>query len=284
MLENSRYNRGLEANSVQKGAVARTLLLEEEYRTQLALERLHITGSPRPADVEGVGKQFIQSERIGGQMPFAIEVLGMPRSGKTTLINRYVDEFDSGSNSMQVCLVPEGADAIKALYKNLRITQPFLYSVLAGASTYFGYKSVLDNIENQSCVLISDRGLVDRRVFRRTLFSSGDVGPSVFQNESQFMDVFEHTPLPVGGVILMMIQPEIVLERGKEGPVNSLDFLYRLYEQYWRFHSEALYNTFEWKTYVCIDAQQPEETVYQAFKKAIDYTMLLYRSSDVTKF
>jgi len=173
MLENWRYNRALEANGKQ--AEHNTdIFLEEEYRTQVALAYLGVREAESPSEVLKVGSLFLRPELIPGlRVPYAVEVLGMPHSGKSTAITRYLKELRGRNERNKVALVKEGAGAIKAKYKDLRELDPFAYSLLGGTATFKGYISALKNVNAGMRMAASDRGQIDRRIFRRSLFSRG---------------------------------------------------------------------------------------------------------------
>lgn len=85
MLENWRYNRALEGNKRYPDSSSRDIFLEQEYLTQVALDRLGVKGVTSPSEVSKVGSLFMAPESIPGlRVPYAVEVLGMPHSGKTT--------------------------------------------------------------------------------------------------------------------------------------------------------------------------------------------------------
>lgn len=280
MLENWRYRRALETKSKHSASISRDIFLEEEYRTQFALERLGIKNiNSSPSEAAKVGSLFMSPELITDlRVPYAVEVLGMPRAGKSTVINRYLEELWSKEERNQVVLVDEGARSIKQEFGDLRYSDPYSYLMLAGWATYVDYISSLRNLNSGMRMAVSDRGQIDRRVFRRVLFGRGDVNPEIMADEDLFMHRVENTPIQVGGVIMMMIRPEESIRRsGKQGPVVNMDFLPRLYEQYWRLHWEILQGEVPYRTYTCIDAEKDEEKVYERFKYAMDTTLNIHK-------
>lgn len=238
MLENERYNRAIVANGKQPESDSRNIFLEQEYLTQRALEQLGARDNISPSDVSHVGTLLMTPELILNlRVPYVVEVLGMPQAGKSTVINRYLQELWSRNERNKVALVNEGARTIKKKFGDLRYTDPFQYSMLAGTTTFMSYIDALKNVNSGMRVVTSDRGQIDRRVFRRTLFSQGQVGSELMADEDQFMYGLENTPIQIGGVIILMIRPEESMRRSeKPGPVINMDFLPRLYEQYWRLH------------------------------------------------
>ncbi len=278
MLENWRYNRALEGNKRYPGSGSRDIFLEQEYLTQVALDRLGVKDAASPSEVSKVGSLFMNPELIPSlRVPYAVEVLGMPGSGKSTMINRYLEELWSRNERNKIVLVNEGARTVKPYYGDLRYTDPFSYSLLGGTTTFDDYIASLKNINSGMKMIISDRGQIDRRVFRRVLFSRGDVAPAVMEDEDQFINGLENTPIQVGGIVMLMVRPEKTMERvRKTGPVTNEDFLSRLFEQYWRLHWELLQGEIPYRIYTCIDAEEPEDKVYERFKYAMDTALNIH--------
>ena len=275
MLENWRYNRSLEANGKQNKPNTRDIFFEQEYVTQLALDSLGVRETSSPSEVSKVGSLFMAPESIPGlRAPYAVEVLGMPGAGKTTMINRYLGELWQRKERSKVAFVDEGVKSIKGEYGDLRYSDPFSYSLLGGTATFVDYIGALKNVNSGMRMIVSDRDQIDRRTFRRALFSRGDVSPAIMEDEGQFIHGLENTPVQVCGIVMLMIRPEKTLERvNKVGPVTNNDFLTRLYEQYWRLHQEMLHGEISYRVYTCINAEENEENVYERFKYALD-TML----------
>lgn len=272
MLESWRYNRAREASGKHSDLDLLTIFLEQEYRTQSALVNLGIEGSISPSEVSKVGSILMCPELIPNlRVPYAVEVLGTPHAGKTTMINRYLRELWSRDERHKVALVVEGAGSIKQEHGDLRYSDPFSYSMLGGGATFWGYISSLRDINSGMRMVVSDRGQVDRRVFRRALFSRGDVNPKIMAEEDQFIYGLENTPIQVGGVIIMMVRPEESVRRSERlGPYTNMDFLSLLYEQYWRLHWEILQGEVPYRVYTCIDAEKGEDEVYERFKYTMD--------------
>lgn len=272
MLENWRYNRALESNCRQVGFNSCQVFLDEEYHTQVALNQLGVKDYKSPSEIPHVGTLLMTPELIPNlRVPYAVEVLGMPRSGKSTMIDRYLRELWSRNERNKVALVDEGARSVKQEYGDLRYSDPFQYSVLGGTATFMGYIDALRNVNTGMQIATSDRGQIDRRVFRRALFNQGNVNPKIMEDEDQFMYGLENTPIQIGGIIMFMIRPDESMRRSeKPGPVANMDFLPRLYEQYWRLHQELLQGDIPYRIYTCIDAEKDGGEVYEHFKYAMD--------------
>lgn len=86
----------------------------------------------------------------------------------------------------------------------------------------------------------------------------------------------ENTPIQMGGIIMLMVRPEVSMERGKPGPVTNMEFLPKLYEQYWRLHDEILKGKVPWRVYTCIDAEKSKDEVYERFRYAMDTVLNIH--------
>jgi hypothetical protein len=275
MLENWRYNRALEACKKRPGPEPKSVLLSEEYKTQHVLENLGVKENVSPSEVDRVGRILMCPELLLNlRIPYAVEVLGMPHSGKTTMISRYLEELGQSDERNNVALVDEGARSIEDEYGNLRFSDPFTYSLLGGTQTFINYIESIRKASLGTRMIISDRGQIDRRVFRRALFQSGEVNPEIMVEEEEFIYGMENTPVQLGGIIMFIQRPYVSLERGatdnKDHPVSNMNFLPRLYEQYWRLHWEATQAKIPYRIYTCIDSEKGMDEVYGRFKYAVD--------------
>ena len=72
-------------------------------------------------------------------------------------------------------------------------------------------------------------------------------------------------------IILLMCRPEIGQARKAErsNPM-AFELLHELYRQYWRFHYELMQGKVKTSHYICIDAEQEIEEVYQQFREVLD--------------
>lgn len=281
MLENIRYLHVLDALSQYGDASYKQLFLEEEYKTQTALQSLGVDEITRPSEVPHVGTLLMNPEAIGSlRIPYAVEILGTPHAGKTTMLNRYLEELWLRDQRHRVGFVREGASEIKDEYGDLRYTDPFMYAMMASNKTYVGYISAMKDINRGMRMVVTDRGQIDRRVWRRTLFSMGKVNPTIQENEKEFMDGLENTPIQVGGIIMLMARKDVSFEhiggRGRTGPVTNDNFLGSLNEQYWRLHWDILNGEVPFRVYTCIDAEEDMDTVYGHFKYAMDNALNMH--------
>jgi|GEM_PF-2076115 len=284
MLENWRYNRAINANKIYATPDSRTVFFEQEYLTQEALHHLKINNTTSPSDVSKVGSLLMAHESIPGlRTPYMVEVLGMPHAGKTTMLNRYMEELWQRDERNKIGIVKEGASSIKEKHGDLRYTDPFLYSMLSGSSAFAETIATLKGVNEGMRMVVSDRGQIDRRVWRRTLFLKGNVKPEIMINEDQFIHDLENTPIQIGSIIMFMVRPDVSIQRCKNktaepktNPITNRDFLSRLNEQYWRLHWEILQNNVPFRIYTCINAEEPEDKVYERFKYVMDTTLNIH--------
>jgi len=140
--------------------------------------------------------------------------------------------------------------------------------------TMLGQETATLKMNSGARVILSDRGQIDRRVFRRAFFTQGKVNPGFMRNESEVIDNFENTPMQVGGIIMLLVRPEVSYWSregdGVDHPVRNMDLLPKLYEQYLRLHDEILEGQVMYRLYTCIDAEAGQEEVYERFKYAMD--------------
>ena len=150
-MENWRYNRALGANSKWAELNSREIFLNEEYRTQTALKQLEVKENVCASEIPHVGTLLMAPELIPNlRVPYAVEVLGMPHSGKTSVIDRYLIELWQRNERNKVALVKEGAASIKGEHGDLRYSDPFSYSVLAGTAVFAGYISSLLDVNSDA--------------------------------------------------------------------------------------------------------------------------------------
>ncbi len=272
MLDNPRFNATLSAKNEWQFQNTRQLLLDQQYLTQKALSELGVNSLTIPSKIPKADRILMVPEKVAGlRKPYAVEILGMPGSGKTTMINRYLEELWIEKKRHEVVLVKEGVRSIKEEYGNLRYTDPFMYSLLAGSATFLDY---IEASTSNSRMIIADRGQIDRRIFRRILFSQGNVNPKIMEEENQFMYGLENTPVQICGIIMFMVRPETSLGRiKKEGPVVNTNTLPKMYEQYMRLHREILNYEIPYRIYELIDAEKPTDQVYEQFKYVMDSSL-----------
>jgi hypothetical protein len=277
MLDNPRFNAALSASNEWNYPNARQVQLDQQYLTQKALGELSIDSSTPPSNIPKADRILMIPEKIEGlRRPYAVEVLGMPGSGKTTCINRYLEELWSRQKRHLVAFVDEGARKLKEQYGDLRYSDPFTFSMMAGSTTFAGH--YMQAIAENTHVIVADRGQIDRRVFRRFLFTQGHVHPGIMEDEAQFIYGLENTPVQICGIINFLVRPDVSIQRiKKEGPVVNMRVLPQLYEQYLRLHSELI----NWdpqtpyRIYEMIDAEKLPEEVYEQFKYVMDHCLNL---------
>ena len=250
------------------------ILLRQRILTQTTLDALGVNKFSRPADIPKIdGRVFMIPERVENlRSPHAVEILGMPGAGKTTMLNRYMEELWFRNKRHEVALVRDGARSIKNEYCDLRYTDPFLYSQLGGLKNFTGYiDAIVQNTNSGMRMVASDRGQIDRRIFRRVYFNQGFVDPGIMAAENDFIEGSENTPIQICGIVMFMVRPEVTMQRiKKEGPVVNMNFLPQMYEQLLRLHYEILNNELPQRIYTCIDAEKSQDQVYEQFRFVMD--------------
>lgn len=267
----SKYNQF----QINQGASELGTFLKQEYITQLALAHLGVNISSLPKDVLGIDKVRIVPELIASlRFPYAVEVLGMPGAGKTTLIQRYLND-KWGDKRNQIYYLSE-ADGVGA--GDLRKKNPFFYSVYLGLQNLSKYMEALSDKSDPKYIL-SERGQIDRRAFRRDLFLQGNCDPKIMQNEAQFIKEDESIPMQLGGVVMLLVDPETRVSRTAYRGVSAertVERSQRLYEQYLRLHYELRNGEIPTRMYACIDANKPIEDVYEQFSYNMDIAFSLH--------
>lgn len=278
MLENWRYNRAREARSNFPVTELNQIFLDHEYKTQLALDKLGIEGSASPSEVPKAGCILAQPDLMFGlRIPYVVEVLGMPCAGKSTMIRRYLEEAWAKDRREKIAFVDEGVKEIKEEYGDLRYSDPLGYSLLGGLATFINQIQALREVRRGMQFVITDRGQIDRRVFRRTFFGQGKVEPRQIADEEKFIHYLENTPLQIGAIIMMMTRSEESVKREENpGPVTNMDFLPSLADQYWRLHWEISKGELPCRLYTCIDAEKDENEVYERFKYTMDLALNIH--------
>lgn len=277
MLDNPRFNAALSASNEHNHPNARQVQLDQQFLTQKALKELGVDFSTPPSRVPKADRILMIPEKIEElRRPYAVEVLGMPGSGKTTCINRYLEDLWGRQKRHQVAFVDEGARKVKEQYGDLRYSDPFAFHMMAGSTTFADY--YMEAIAQNPRMIVADRGQIDRRIFRRFLFTQGQVHPGIMEGEAQFIYGLENTPVQICGIICFLVRPEVTMQRiGREGPVVNMKVLSQLYEQYLRLHNELI----NWdpqtpyRIYEMIDAEKSPESVYEQFRYVMDHCLNL---------
>lgn len=218
-LENWRYKRALSASRDFRGREDLPVFLDQEYLTQMAIANLGTSLDLSPSAANKVGRILMRPEDISTlRLPFATEVLGPPGAGKSILINRYLSEAWRENRRHEIAFVTEGARTAKGIIPDTRITDPFAYSIASSTFTMIGQETSVLQINSGARVILADRGQIDQRVFRRALFTQGHVEPQLMEDEAELIANFENTPMQVGGIILLLIRPEMTYySRGSDG-------------------------------------------------------------------
>lgn len=245
--------------------------IHEEIENQEALDYLGITLSDSPSNLININKIIYNSnDSIQSNGLTSIEVVGMPGSGKTSLINRLLRNINTSEIEPVIVKKLETPDDFKRDNWDLKTTNPYQYTVLKNQNILAGYEIALK--AGQSGILISDRGLTERRVFLRTYFHQGKICPTRMVEENLLLGKIDIPPTQQNIIILLMVRPEYSMDRygywNNPGPVINMNLLPLLYEQYCRLHYEITFKkSIPFIRYCCIDAEDSPDIVYERFSK-----------------
>jgi len=249
-------------------------LLAEHLKTQVSLELSGIGRLDAPSKLKDTNRVFFpEGLKRDKSKPLAIHIIGVPRSGKTTLIERVFGEISQENPSVQ--LLPEVASTIKRLSQErvtgLDYSQLVTSLVIAYTTEFLLY---LKGIPYGSVpeILLVDRGPIDILPFNRANFMYGRFDAQSFSSSSfnvnrgiSNLNDFDNA------VVMFLVSPQESL--GREGPRESYGsvmnptFLPVLYEQYLRFHRDLMELSLPGLDkpfpYACLDATGPIHAVRQ---------------------
>jgi len=257
LLENERYNRALKAAAklkvVSPGSsnLAQTLL-EEQYVTQLALSELGMNVEELLCNLPSINTLLIPNKEPPKKrldLPLLIEVAGTPKSGKTTLITYAQKSFDIFPISERAAFVKRRTQQKLGKHWTYQAMEETKHLITVATSL------MLSKLEKGHRAVVADRDMVDNLIFGRAYFVDGRLIPSTFS--SNYHGDERIYSEPVGGLeevstrpnhlyalILCLTTPKISLKREgfrfRPGRVMNKNFLGTLYEQYLRFHYQAL--------------------------------------------
>ena len=177
MLEQERYNRALTAHEKSRDhRLDPTFtdwsdhnylhyLLSVEYEHQQLTYGQQPRDKRSPADMEKIDTSILLPELIQYlRNPYTIEILGMPRAGKTTAIARYLQELWERGERSRVFHVKEGVRIVKEIAGDMRTTDPFSYTMIGGLITL---SESISAAKHGSEAILNDRGQIDRVAFLR---------------------------------------------------------------------------------------------------------------------
>ncbi len=289
-LEHGRYNRALGSHLHPKFAPIEVpddlaTYLEQEWITQNALDQLGVESNSAPCDIPGISQFHVKAQYIE-QLPdgFQIDVMGMPRAGKTSVLRRF---NETSEYSQKVHFIPENVFPLST-DKDIKYKVPGLLQSMTQVRLVEIFEFI-DRYEDPKPLLL-DRGVLDRVVFKRTMFQKGDVPANGIRGgfkHSLEEEIIDH---PIGAVILCLARPEISLERegmrDKPGYIMNEDFLAGLYEQYLRLYYELVSGTignadvlFDYDIpvpiVIALDMEGDEEANYKIFDTAMQQILFL---------
>lgn len=262
------------ANARERSTVGYDLqiFLDQEYQVQRALSRLGMDQDSPPSQLPGVNEIQGPLERITNfSLPYAIEVMGMPNTFKSTAINTYLKRSWIKGNRPWFSNVAEGTQILDEQDISFKQDNPFLYSMMVGLGSYLASYQSLVHI-NEFKILLQDRGNFDRGVFRRALTTLGYVNPGIMRDEALFEYGLESPILPVGGVVLCLQTLDTSRQRGCK---MSMEQLQVLYSQYLRFYDEMRREQRLVPSFIALDLETDVEQAQTNIVNAID--SIVYR-------
>lgn len=284
MLSKERYNRALTSlvhlrqNEIGNREDSFQPLLDQHYLTQKALEGLGIKGSS--ISLATLPRINTVVRPVGGsnepKAATIIEILGMPRTGKTTLIINAKKKFD-------LKVVEEQWRYIKGMLDRQGIYDFGIHEEIKLGRSSGVFLKILEKMETNKNVksLLLDRGGMDAMVFLRAGFLSGKVSYEVFKVDEPFFRLpLTFNPDQSGfnqALILCLVPPEISLKR--EGPrkrpgrIMNQEFLSALYDQYLRFYYELL-TTPHCNAFACLDLDKGIKSNKALFDKTIEEILI----------
>jgi len=250
------------------------ILLDEQYRTQVALESLHINVSSKPSEIPMINVLAMPQGIIDLRYPTTLSLIGMPRSGKSSSLKYFGDEEWAKTFGERAGEVKDVLDRTGQFsFETQTLWQRYLQ--------YEDYLSIIDKNEvNQDYWVTFDRDWTDVAMTRANILF-GRLDPAIGISKSSLQSAKEDLDKYKKGhtlVILLLTRPEESLKR--EGPrkspgrIMNLPFLQVLYEQYLRFHYEMLFYT---KTYgknrpffyACLDGSGDPYATYRMIEKTM---------------
>jgi len=185
---------------------------------------------------------------------FIFEFIGMPGAGKTAVFNflrsvlgedqaYWVEDQVAKAKRMAREEGETGPDYEKVVVANLKL----LHLIT------FEYQRMSATGQIPRLPVISERSLVDLHLFNRAKALNGDLIPSPWELETDFVHEYildllrlqieqQHETDPVVWVIInLMVPPEVTLHRKeRRGSALSPEFLQLLYAQYLQYHNSQI--------------------------------------------
>lgn len=264
------------------------IMLDEQCATQQALNKLGLTQSNPPSEIPYINSLITSEYDFPPNAQLVVSIIGMPKSGKSTTLETCYENTQLGENYH---IFRETVRKIEADLeaKNKELDYEEIYT-----QQYKWSKKVWEQIRKGTPTqdVIIERDWTDIAFLRANLLH-GRVCPKFYKNaERQFAKNFDKK-LPAHLIINCLTPPNIALGRETEIKpyyrVMNWLFLNTLYEQYLRFHYEAInFNKF-WGiprpfTYTCLDSSSEDvgENI-RLIEKTINWTLILLSSGRLIK-
>ncbi len=185
-----------------------------------------------------------------------VEFMGMPRAGKSTLIE-LMETILSYEKRLRVRCIYEGARTCP-LGKNDR----FQYNAWSFHNTI---NRLMETRQQELDYILIDRGVWDHIAFAYALYSNKRINKRQYEAQTKYFRTFSFLE---DSVLAFMISPKISVEREQkyhrlQGKVTNMNFLSILHKAY----SETIPNT---KQYSIIDSTKTiEESKKEILKKLL---------------
>ena len=219
-----------------RNQLTKDVLLAEKFTTETLLERYGLNVQTKPSEIPGIDQIFNLSPlaKEGKKRNLHIEITGMPRSGKDTLLQM----LGMLNNKNIVCTLEPYA-SIKDWKKTMpedALTQEHLK--LAATFGEFISGEVLARRKGleKGALIIHNRGFTDHPIFTKARLMYGEIPIKDYLDQEQGW-IFRAS-MNLDAVIILMQDKEASMERQnsdtRPGRHLTQDFLTFLYEQYLR--------------------------------------------------
>ena len=299
MLDNERYNDSLRSikdlingQGIQEPDLKFQALLKEQYKTQKALQELGINKLSPPDRVPHINEIIFPKTGVSKQrskLPLLIEVGGMPRSGKTTVINGTSELF-----GQDLDILPEPVEFVKRkaneMFPEDLSSQVELIETAKTIINLVGPLIMLRQSEGKRAV-VSDRDIVDQKIFEIAFYLRGIRTPRT-NEQSRYGQIFnlsdphsileeistrdEHTYALIICITNSTTSLSREAPRPKPGTIVNELFLSTLYEQYLRFHNEILHTQISFP-YALLDLSGNQKQNQNLFNSIIQKILTYYK-------
>jgi len=271
MLENFRYNRALYANAKERPAHDRNIgnFLEQEFLTQESLRKLGVLSTTPVKEMTEVEKLFVKNDLLRKSPFLIVELIGMINCGKTNSIERVRKSFPF---SEIFIFEDEAKKHEKIMGRKTKVKNPIMFEIINKAAietNFYNDLSIYQGSIPREILFLIERGLWDKTVMDHHNYCVGGLHSGLFegQNRSQHYEQLSEMPTCV---INCLIRPEISLQRelnyGQRPVLLDRNILF---DQYMRFHYEAVSGQLPIPLYTALDLETDLEHATEKIISAI---------------